>query len=103
MKKSLLVALLLLPLAIAKPSAGSQIIPVPDCYPCDPDTVTVASASKIIPVPDCYPCDPDTVTVASASKIVPVPDCYPCDPDTLRITVQTKHLASVVRGLRREA
>ena len=81
MKKSLLVALLLLPLAIAKPSAGSQIIPVPDCYPCDPDTVTVASASKIIPVPD----------------------CYPCDPDTLRITVQTKHLASVVRGLRREA
>ena len=81
MKKSLLVALLLLPLAIAKPSAGSQIIPVPDCYPCDPDTVTVASASKIIPVPD----------------------CYPCDPDTLRITVQTKHFAPVVRGLRREA
>ena len=100
MKKSLLVALLLLPLAIAKPSAGSQIIPVPDCYPCDPDTVTVAIASGIIPVPDCYPCDPDTVTVSSASKIIPVPDCYPCDPDTLRVTVKTKSLASVGRGLR---
>ena len=53
MKKSLLVAILLLPLAFAKASSGSQIVPLPDCYPCEPDTRSTAVDSTRIGPIDC--------------------------------------------------
>ena len=81
MKKSLLVALLLLPLAFAKASSRSQIVPLPDCFPCEPDTRNIASAARI----------------------VPLPDCFPCEPDSRSIHATTTKLITPVRGLRREA
>lgn len=49
MKKSLLVAILLLPLAFAKASSGSQIVPLPDCFPCEPDSRNIhATTTKLI-------------------------------------------------------
>ncbi len=125
MKKSLLVAILLLPLAFAKASSGSQIVPLPDCYPCEPDTRSTASAARILPLPECFPCEPDsrnTVSAArilplpecypcepdsrntvSAARILPLPECYPCEPDSRDIHATTTKLITPVRGLRREA
>ena len=104
MKKSLLVAILLLPLAFAKASSGSQIVPLPDCFPCEPDPRKTPSAARIGPLPDCFPCEPDPRKTPSAARIVPLPDCFPCEPDSLNIrnTTGTTVTASV-RGLRREA
>ena len=82
MKKSLLVAILLLPLAFAKASSGSQIVPLPDCFPCEPDPRKTPSAARIVPLPDCFPCEPDSLNI--------------------RNTTGTTVTASV-RGLRREA
>ena len=103
MKKSLLVAILLLPLAFAKASSGSQIIPVPECFPCEPGTLTVATAARIIPIPECFPCEPGTLTIATAARIIPIPECFPCEPGTLSIYNKTPNLIAPVRALRREA
>ena len=103
MKKSLLVAILLLPLAFAKASSGSQIVPLPDCFPCEPDNRNIASAARIVPLPDCFPCEPDTRNIASAAHIVPLPDCFPCEPDSRNIHATTTKLISPVRVLRRAA
>jgi len=65
MFKFILTAALLLPLAYANVSPKSQnIIPVPDCFPCDDDKggwpwLTLTKSENIIPVPDCFPCDDD--------------------------------------------
>ena len=37
-----------------------------------------ANSQNIVPVPNCYPCEDPPVTVA-ATQIVPIPNCYPCD------------------------
>ena len=68
MKKSLLVAILLLPLAFAKASSGSQILPLPDCYPCEPDGRNIVSAARILPLPDCYPCEPDSLNIHNTTR-----------------------------------
>jgi len=80
MKKSLLIAILLLPLAFAKAT---------------PDT-------RILPIPECFPCEPDTPNITAATRILPIPECFPCEPDTLNIRVATMEFASPVRALRRE-
>ena len=48
MKKSILVALLLLPLAFAK-GAPSQILPIPDCFPCVDTLTQSVVTSKFAP------------------------------------------------------
>ena len=82
MKKSLMVAILLLPLALAKATSGSQIIPVPECFPCEEKGggggLTIAT--NIIPVPECFPCEEKGgggLTIAT--NIIPVPECFPCE------------------------
>lgn len=94
MKKSLLVAVFLLPIAWAK-LAPSQIQFVTDCSPCN-GTLTVnaspslslpeclecidvekLTAAKALPTPDCWPCD--DVQKVAATQALPVPDCWPCD------------------------
>ena len=92
MFKFILTAALLLPLAYANVSPKSQnIIPVPDCFPCDDDKggwpwLTLTKSENIIPVPDCFPCDDDKggwpwLTLTKSENIIPVPDCFPCDDD----------------------
>ncbi len=104
MKKSLLVAILLLPLAFAKATPGSQIVPLPDCFPCEPDPIIIARAAGIVPLPDCCPCEPDPIIIVRIGRIVPLPDCFPCEPDPIIIVrAATKKLIATVRGLRREA
>ena len=69
MKKTLLIAVFLLPIAWAK-MASPQILPVPDCWPCADDSRnTLASASaKILPVPDCWPCADDNRAVLALRR-----------------------------------
>ncbi|MBL8239870.1 MAG: hypothetical protein JNM66_20770, partial [Bryobacterales bacterium] len=60
MNKTLLVTLLLLPLACwAEMASSPQLLPVPDCFPCIEEdkggSLTLAS-TKLLPVPDCFPC-----------------------------------------------
>ena len=81
MKKSLLIALLLLPLAWAKVSPESNILPIPDCFPCDDVVIwPVQTAQNILPIPDCFPCDDVVIWPATLkANILPIPDCFPCD------------------------
>jgi hypothetical protein len=89
MKKTLLIAVFLLPIAWAK-VASPQILPLPECFPCaDTNSITVTSTNpKILPLPECFPCaDTNNLTVAVASpKILPLPECFPCA-DTNNVTV----------------
>ena len=111
MKKSLLIAILLLPLAFAKGSSGSQFVPIPDCFPCEgPDGSLrlTAAATRFTPIPDCFPCEgPDGSLrlIAAAARFTPIPDCFPCEgPDgSLRFLNSATTLNVLVRGLRREA
>ena len=83
MKKTLLIAVFLLPIAWAK-LAAPQILPIPECWPCADDaSSTLTVTNKILPLPECYPCaDDNSQTVAAATtKILPLPECYPCADD----------------------
>ena len=83
MKKTLLIAVFLLPIAWAK-LASPQILPVPECWPCADDaSSTLTVTNKILPVPECWPCaDDNSRTLAVATpNILPVPECWPCADD----------------------
>ena len=58
MKKSLLIAILLLPLAFAKASPGPRIVSVPECFHCEAnDGGNHTIAAPILPMPRCFPCE----------------------------------------------
>ena len=108
MKKSLLVALLLLPLAFAKASFGSQILP----EEVEGDRLSIAS--RIVPIPDCYPCcqpgdwNCKGGSLTIASRIVPSPSDYPVKRREAAVSPSTsttaqRNLIAPVRALRREA
>ena len=104
MNKTLLVAALLLPLAIAKVPSGTQLIPVPDCFPCD-GMSTITAETNLIPVPDCFPCD-GMSTITAKSNLIPVPDCFPCDGMLTaqpRAALAAENNRRVTLGLRRDS
>ena len=81
MKKSLLIAILLLPLAFAKASPGPRIVSVPECFHCEAnDGGNHTIAAPILPMPRCFPCEEKSGgSYTIAAPILPMPRCFPCE------------------------
>ena len=60
---------------------AQEILPIPKCYPCEPELVSAAAEVNILPIPKCYPCEPELVSAAAEVNILPIPKCYPCEPE----------------------
>lgn len=78
MKKSLLIAILLLPVALAAAAPGTGVLPLPECFPCDDPPQTLA-ATNVLPLPECFPCDDSSQLLVAATNVLPLPECFPCD------------------------